>query len=193
MNKYKICIDKEDAKEFYALLVEHNKKEKEEQKNRVNSAAFNKGELTKLIFLSRIIFFELTSIIIVCCFLLSRYESFTPFGICIISGITGSTFAAFLSVLERSSNGWESMDGDKYPKDGPKDKFSKRMFSFFFFRPVFGILAGLLIYFGMQSKTFGKVELNTDNSDIIYFSLVAGFFIKLLMEKLKGLIDSLLK
>ncbi|WP_026262345.1 hypothetical protein [Spirosoma panaciterrae] len=193
MNKTEISIDNEDIKKFYTLLAEQEKREKEEIKKKEAATTFQNEELPKLVWWSRFVFISLIAIIITGCILLSLYESFRPFWVCIISGVLGSAFAAFLSALDRSANGWESNNGDKYPKEEPKDKFSKRMATFFLCRPIFGLLAGLLVYFGMQSKTVGKVDLNTNNSDIIFFSLVAGFFIKLLMDKLKDLIDSLFK
>ncbi len=107
----------------------------------------------------------------------------------IASGILGSTTSALISALERKANGWESKNGDKYPADGKPDKFSIRMSTFFLYRPIFGILAGLLMFFGMQAKYFGDMDFE-DQSKVIFWSLLSGLFVKSLIEKLKNLFDS---
>jgi hypothetical protein len=81
-------------------------------------------------------------------------------------------------------------NGNKYPKEEPKDKFSERMATFFLFRPVFGILAGLLIFFGIQTNYFLETGIENE-SKVIFWSLLSGLFIKTLIEKLKDLFDSL--
>jgi hypothetical protein len=108
----------------------------------------------------------------------------------IAAGILGSTCSALLSALERKANGWEDKNGNKYPKEEPKDKFSERMATFFLFRPVFGILAGLLIFFGIQTNYFLETGIENE-SKVIFWSLLSGLFIKTLIEKLKDLFDSL--
>ncbi len=187
-------FDKEDVKKMYALLAEHEKKEQEEKKKNEEQILFEKEPLRNLIHLSWITFGTLAVFIVSSAILISERKplKIEPIWVCIIAGILGSTSAALLSALERKANGWENKNGNKYPKDEPKYKFSERIATFFLFRPVFGILAGLLVYFGMQSKAIGKLQ-NDTNPDIIFFSLVAGLFIKLLIEKLKDIIDGLLK
>ena len=68
--------------------------------------------------------------------------------------------------------------------------FSQRMANFFLFRPALGIIAGLLIYFGMEAKYFGDTGLE-QQAKVIFWSLLSGLFAKTLIGKLKDLFDGL--
>ena len=110
---------------------------------------------------------------------------------CITAGILGSTSSALISALQRKANGWETEDGTKHPPDGKKEMFSQRMATFFLYRPILGIIGGLLIYFGMQAKIFGEKGVE-NQPEVIFWSLLAGLFVKSLLEKLKDLFDNLI-
>jgi hypothetical protein len=146
------------------------------------------------------IFIILAFIIIVCGILLGfKKELNIPLiWACIVAGILGSTSSALISALQRKANGWEMEDGKKYPIDPKKapaddkrDMFSQRMATFFLYRPAFGIIGGLLSYYGAQSSYFigsgGDKE-----SKFIFFALLSGLFVKSLIEKLKDLFDNLI-
>lgn len=109
---------------------------------------------------------------------------------CMIAGVLGSTSSALLSALQRKANGWETVASDKYPSDGKGDRFSQRMSTFFLYRPIFGIIAGLLVFFGVQTGYFGSMTVN-EEAKVIFYSLLSGLFVKSLLEKLKDLFDSL--
>lgn len=163
----------------------------EETNNNEATLSYN-TELNNLKSLARNIFITLGLIIIISGILLSIRDSLSINLIwtCIIAGILGSTSSALISALQRKANGWETEDGKKHPGDGKKEMFSQRMATFFLYRPTFGIIGGLLIYFGMQSKYFGDTGVE-DQSKVIFWSLLSGLFVKSLIEKLKDLFDSL--
>jgi len=113
------------------------------------------------------------------------------FWLCSAAGTLGSTIAALLSCLQRRSNGLEFKNGKKYPKDNPADKFSLRMSTFYILRPLLGLFAGLVVYFGIQYIL--KVELIQDEQNrYIFWSLMGGLFAKSLIAKLKDLFDALI-
>jgi hypothetical protein len=149
-------------------------------------------ELNALRLLARNIFLTLGVIIAIAGFVLGFKDELSiqlVWG-CITAGVLGSTSSALISALQRKANGWETEDGKKHPIDGKKEMFSQRMATFFLLRPTFGIIGGLLIYFGMQSKYFGDTGIE-DPSKVIFWSLLSGLFVKSLLEKLKDLFDSL--
>ncbi len=108
----------------------------------------------------------------------------------VLAGVLGSSCSALMSALERRANGWEDKFGNKYPDDVPKDKFNLGMISFFLFRPVFGIFAGVLIYFGFQTKYFHNISF--EYTDVVFWSLLCGLFVKTLIDKMKNLFESLI-
>ncbi|MDH7448333.1 hypothetical protein [Aquimarina sp. 2201CG14-23] len=113
--------------------------------------------------------------------------------ICILSGILGSSVSALISVLQRKANGWEFKNGMKYPDEFPKDKFSVRMSTFFAIRPILGILSGFIIYYGFQIIGVFKYRTEEfDESNVIFWSLLAGLFAKSMIEKLKDVFKNLI-
>jgi hypothetical protein len=156
-------------------------------------------ELKKLRALARTIFITLALIIIISGIIIGFKDSLSISLIwtCMIAGTLGSTSSSLISALQRKANGWETEDGKKYPIDNTKsptddkrEMFSQRMATFFLYRPTLGIIAGLLIYFGMQSKYFGDTGLE-DPYKVIFWSLLSGLFVKSLIKKLKDLFDNL--
>jgi len=115
----------------------------------------------------------------------------------VLAGILGSSSSSLLSALDRKARGWEFNCGLKFPyekierKDDKREMFSERMSTFFMYRPVFGIIAGLLIYSGMEAGIFGDSGVE-DAAKVIFWSLLSGLFIKSLIEKLKGVFDNLI-
>jgi hypothetical protein len=150
------------------------------------------AELNALRSLARNIFLTLAVIITIAGILLGFRDELSIILVwaCITAGVLGSASSALISALQRKANGWETEDGKKHPIDGKKEMFSQRMATFFLFRPTFGVIGGLLIYFGMQSKYFGDTGIE-DPSKVIFWSLLSGLFVKSLLEKLKDLFDSL--
>jgi small-conductance mechanosensitive channel len=184
----------ENQKLICRLLAEHEEKGKNDKKIDEQKTDFKDNQLPKLICWSWIVLGILSFIIIVVTLFLIFSKNLclsTCISILwdsIAAGILGSTCAALLSALDRIAHGWEDKDGNKYPKDEPKDKFNMGMVTFFLFRPVFGILAGLLVYFGLQTKYIGDGTLTIPN--VIFWSLLCGLFVKTLIDKLKSLFES---
>ena len=120
-----------------------------------------KDELKDLKSLAQKIFYTLGLIIVASGLMLAlRPELAMPLiWACILAGILGSASSALISALQRKANGWETEDPENYLPSGGKEMFSQRMASFFLFRPALGIIAGLLIYFGMEAKYFGDTGL----------------------------------
>ena len=181
-------------KKLNILVTEEEKRKTSDEEKEINKQIFLEKEEQNLIKVSRIIFITLGCLIIVSGILLLLITCGNTFScslICtsIIAGVLGSTASALISALDRKANGWESKNGDKYPESGKPDKFSIRMATFFLYRPIFGILAGLLVFFGMQAKYFGNTGIE-DQSKVIFWSLLSGLFVKSLIEKLKDLFDS---
>jgi hypothetical protein len=174
------------------LVIEEEKRKTFEERREKKKQDFLNHEEPKLKQRSWFVFAVLSLFIIVSGSLTAcrNFLGINLVWACIIAGILGSTTSALISALDRTANGWESKDGDKYPATGKPDKFSLRMSTFFFFRPLFGILAGLLIFYGIYSNYFGCSEVKNENG-FIFISFLAGLFIKSLIEKLKDLFDNL--
>lgn len=111
---------------------------------------------------------------------------------CLVAAVNGSTVSAFLSALNRRANGWEFSDGQKYPVGSKPDRFSMRMSIFFLMRPLLGILAGFIIYFGFSIISHAQVSGAEESHTLIFWSLIAGLFAKSLIQKLKDLFDNLI-
>jgi hypothetical protein len=123
---------------------------------------------------------------------------------CVIAGILGCASSALLSALERKAEGWEFDDGSQHPKKeednsanknsskAKREMFSKRMSTFFFYRPMLGIVAASLIFFGFGNFEDSSLGFDQHESKIIFLSLLAGLFAKSLLEKMKGIFDNLI-
>lgn len=181
-------------KKLNSLVAEEEKRKTSKDEKKIKKHKFLDEEEQELIKVARRLFIMLGCIIIVSGILLIFVACSKTF-FCsliytsIIAGVLGSTTSALISALDRKANGWESNNGDKYPEGGKPDKFSIRMATFFLYRPIFGVLAGLLVYFGMQAKYFGDTGIE-DPSKVVFWSLLSGLFVKSLIEKLKDLFDS---
>lgn len=121
-------------------------------------------------------------------------------GLCICVSIVGSATAAFMSCLQRVSDGWELADGEQIPKDNGKGRFNAKIAYFLLFRPFLGILIGFIIYFAAFghvlpfSLAFDCKQPFTCASlyQLLFMSLVGGFFAKTLLDKLKDIFESLI-
>lgn len=144
--------------------------------------------------LARNVFITLGAIIVISGSLLGYREelSINLIWSCIMAGVLGSTSSALLSALQRKADGWEYAEAIKFPPETEKktERFSQRMATFFLYRPVFGIIAGLLVFFGVQTGYFGDSEIK-EVAKVIFYSLLSGLFIKSLLDKLKNLFDNL--
>jgi len=185
INKLTQLLDKINFDEKRKEELENQRKEKER--------AFENEEEKKLKKAANITFLILSIVIIISTFLtcILTLNNKPLIFICISVGILGSSTTALISALDRKSNGWESNKGDKFPEDGKMDRFSIRMHTFFLFRPLLGIAAGLIVFFG-SLQTSVNYSSFPQNSKIIFYSLVAGLFIKTLLDKLKSLLEKLL-
>jgi len=187
--------------------------------NLLFSSTENK-EIEKLERLSLYIFIFLSSVIIVCGLMLSYLITCKYFATaCVLAGIVGSATSGLLSSLQRRAAGWELEDGSKRPtketeenktqqKEDNREMFSLRMSSFFIFRPFLGIIAGLVIYYGLDllpglpevssksgSMTDLETQLNVNGPNeifrtLIFYSLIAGLFVKTMIDVLKGIFKS---
>jgi len=177
-------------------------------------------EIKNLERLSIVIFLFLSTVIIVCGLMLSYLISNNYYATaCVLAGIVGSATSGLLSSLQRRASGWELEDGTKLPTNRDKNNtngqnndnremFSLRMSSFFMFRPFLGIIAGLVIYYGLDllpglpeisdadgTLTKGESQLNLNGPNeifrtLIFYSLIAGLFVKTMIDVLKGIFKS---
>lgn len=168
--------------------------ENQEIKNLQNSALLTFVFLSSLIIASAILIWQL------------KYLKQNILIGSILGGIMGCSTAALLSSLERKAQGWEIEDGTKYPtiilnnnkketKDRVKDDrsmFSKRMLTFFIFRPVLGISAAYLIYFGFTEMEAIKSEFSQSEAKLLFWSILAGLFAKTLFGKMSDVFKNIL-
>lgn len=117
--------------------------------------------------------------------------------LCITGGILGSAVSALVSAWERIANGWERANGEKLPKEEPKDKFLARMSPQFILRPLLGAVMGLLVYGGIIGGYLITVQVENLSitsfrpEGLLFVSLLAGLFAKTFIEKLRDMFDAL--
>lgn len=156
-------------------------------------------ETKKLEQLSLVVFVTLSLIILLASIslavLIERDMIITP---CVLAGVIGSATAALLSALQRRASGWELEDGKKVPEksegtiDGRDERFSLRMAPYFLFRPILGIIGGLIVYYGSDFLITPQEDTEgIDFKTLIFFSLLAGLFAKTLIEILKGIFKAI--
>ncbi len=117
------------------------------------------------------------------------YLDIDDYWICGAAGFLGSSIAAIRSALDRRANGFEFKNGIKYPRDEPKSKFSLSMANYFMLRPLLGLFAGIIIYFGIDRFMKSEpTQINIENT--IFWSLLAGLFAKTLIDKLLDIFKS---
>ncbi len=162
-------------------------------------------EMKRLSRLAWLTFLILAILIILCglyiCLLLTKHPILWG---SIVAGILGCSSAALLSALERKAKGWELANGDQWPQSDRKsdneslnvdksERFSMRMMSFFLLRPALGVLAALLIYFGFGNFPESTVEpeISKNYSNLMFWSLLAGFFTKTLFDNMKEVFISI--
>lgn len=97
----------------------------------------------------------------------------------------GSGISALRSSLQRTANGWEFSSGLKLPSDDPKDKFSIKMSSFFYFRPILGVVASIIVFAMIESEIVEIV--NRTEYHLIFWCILAGLFAKTLFDKLNDM------
>ncbi len=113
-------------------------------------------------------------------------------GLCLVSGLCGSTIAVLISLVDRFSNGWELEDGKKVPENDKRpDRFGQRMIPWFVIRPFLGAVMGLAVYLGFSSRLLffypagGVADLESTALRLTFFALLAGLFAKSFLESLK--------
>lgn len=123
------------------------------------------------------------------------YVKVPPFWIVVTSGILGSSTAAFVSTLNRWANGIEDFHGNGYPDPTTrKQRFNERFSNWLLFRPVLGIVAAVLIYYGAKTlipedSTWAPKE---SLEAFAFLGVVAGLFAKTLISILLDAFKSLL-
>ena len=125
-------------------------------------------QIKKLERVSLLVFFILTLIIIISSTVILNLDSTTMMSLkCVVSGITGSATAALLSALQRRAAGWElNVTDNTTDKKGEKrlELFSQKMAPFFLFRPFLGIIAGLIVFYGVMITIFEMYTTELDYS-----------------------------
>nr|BAJ06934.1 hypothetical protein [uncultured bacterium] len=122
------------------------------------------------------------------------YAEASPFWIVVISGILGSSTAAFVSTLDRWANGIEDFHGNAYPDPSTrKQRFNERFSNWLLYRPVLGIVAAALIYFGANALIPNDSPWKPSTLEAFAFiGIVAELFAKTLIEILLDAFKSLL-
>ncbi len=116
------------------------------------------------------------------------------FLIVVCGGVLGSSTAAFISALDRWANGVEDFHGNAYPDPTTKkERFNERFSSWLLFRPILGISAASLIFFGSDALIPNNSPWKPETSgSYAFIGIVAGLFaktlIKVLLKAFKGLL-----
>ena len=117
---------------------------------------FNESELPKLKSRFRWLFAYHTVLVAACILhvIFEIQETASPSALLmIISGVLGSTVAAFISILDRIANGFEDSKGAQKPpkgeKDKPRERFNLGMTWWFVSRPWLGGVVACVTYRGM--------------------------------------------
>lgn len=190
--------DQSEIKSLESRLetIENEVKKASKKLKSLNEKRFEvllKNEKTELEHYFIAVMIILVGLILITSFIISQNNksNLDLIWICISAGVLGSATSALISALQRKANGWEFSNGLKYPSDSPDDKFSIRMATFFMGRPLLGIVAGLIVFFGF-SIVFEKSENTFEKTSLIFWSILAGLFAKSLIAKLKDLFDNLI-
>jgi hypothetical protein len=122
------------------------------------------------------------------------YTGVPPFWVVVMSGILGSSTAAFVSTLDRWANGIEDFHGNAYPDPSTrKQRFNERFSNWLLYRPLLGIVAAALIYFGTNALIPDDSTWRPSTLEAFAFlGIVAGLFAKTLIEILLDAFKSLL-
>ncbi|MER3483695.1 MAG: hypothetical protein C4332_11635 [Meiothermus sp.] len=119
---------------------------------------------------------------------------------CVATGFLGSSLSALISAADRISNGWETSNGGKWPKNAKKeDRFGSRMVGWFLVRPLLGAAMGFLVYIGVVGGYLIAVVATTKPPSpgdfnpyaLGFLSLLGGLFAKTFLERLKDAFDTL--
>jgi hypothetical protein len=111
-----------------------------------------------------------------------------------LGGAVGGVLSAGVSAMDRYSNGFELLDGQKVPLDAPPParptgRFSVRMLPQFYFRPLLGAGMGMIAFAGMVAGVLFSTRTTSPDAlvpeSVLFFSLVSGLFAKTLIERLK--------
>jgi hypothetical protein len=117
--------------------------------------------------------------------------------VCVSFGVLGSAVSAFMSASERFSNGWETLSGDKRPREEPKDKFVARTAGQFFYRPLLGAVAAIAVLVGLVGGYMIAIQVEDLNwksfrpEGVAFLSLLAGIMAKSLIERLRDMFHAL--
>lgn len=105
--------------------------------------------------------------------------------IAIVSGILGSSIAAFRSSLDRRSHGFEDQYGNVAPGVDKQERFSDGMVYWFLGRPLLGGAVALIIYFGLNGEIFcaaAKEEILKGNWKFVFYATLVGLFAKSILD-----------
>jgi len=100
------------------------------------------------------------------------------FWIVAVAGILGSSAAAFISTLDRYANGVEDFHGNAYPDSKTKkERFNERFSNWLLYRPILGIVAAALIFYGSYALIPANSTWKPSSSEqFAFLGLVAGLF-----------------
>lgn len=115
--------------------------------------------------------------------------------ISIVTGIMGSTTAAFISCLERHANGFEDSQGNQSPsKEEQVGRFNRGMFYWFLARPWLGAVTGAVVYWGIAGDILVSGNgATTAQEQAAFWGFLAGLLAKSLLEILKGLLTNIFR
>ena len=111
------------------------------------------------------------------------------------TGLLGSAIAALISCVQRHADGFEDSCGAQIPpREKTTDRFNRGMYYWFLVRPWLGAVIGTVAYWGLIGKVFGdKGDLDADLPRLAFYSFVAGFLAKSLLEIFSGLLKNIFK
>lgn len=153
----------------------------------INFPGISQHDIASLDARFKLVISLLSSLIILLPFLLwfLIWHNVCSFWIVIVSGIFGSSAAAFISTLDRYAKGYEDIHGNAYPDpDTKKERFNQRFSNWLLFRPVLGIVAACLIYFGANTLLSDSDFKPDSPESYAFIGIVAGLFAKTLIKSL---------
>lgn len=111
----------------------------------------------------------------------------------ILIGCSGSAIAALTSCLDRYSNGFERENGEKFPKEGPPDKFNRRFSRWFLIRPFVGSVIAPVFIWGLSHFTKAPQDFLSSRETLGFTAFMAGLLAKSVLELVKNLFKNVFK
>ncbi|MFO1113227.1 MAG: hypothetical protein U1E38_05400 [Rhodospirillales bacterium] len=111
----------------------------------------------------------------------------------ILIGFCGSAIAALTSCLERYANGFERENGQKFPKEEPKDKFNRRFARGLVVRPFLGAVVAPVFIWGLSHFTKNPLEFQSPSETLGFTAFMGGLLAKSVLELVKNLFKNVFK